>query len=122
MSFTLPELPYDKAALEPYISANTLNFHYDKHHKGYLNKLNELVENTDYQHMEIEELVTKVHGNNNTVPIFNNVAQVWNHTFYWNSMKKNGGGKPKDDGLLAKKFKMILVALTNFVKNFQIME
>lgn len=88
MSFTLPELPYDKAALEPYISANTLNFHYDKHHKGYLNKLNELVENTDYQHMEIEELVTKVHGNNNTVPIFNNAAQVWNHTFYWNSMKK----------------------------------
>lgn len=122
MSFTLPELPYDKTALEPYISVKTLDFHYDKHHKGYLNKLNELVENTDYQHMEIEELVTKVHGNNNTVPIFNNAAQVWNHTFYWNSMKKNGGGKPQDDVLLAKKFKMILVALTNFVKNFHIME
>ncbi|MFP3026151.1 MAG: superoxide dismutase, partial [Wolbachia sp.] len=103
MSFTLPELPYDKTALEPYISAKTLDFHYDKHHKGYLNKLNELVENTDYQHVKIEELITEVHGNSSNLPIFNNAAQVWNHTFYWNSMKKNGGGKPKDSSLLAKK-------------------
>ncbi|WP_250296002.1 superoxide dismutase [Wolbachia endosymbiont of Oedothorax gibbosus] len=118
MSFTLPELPYDKTALEPYISAKTLDFHYDKHHKGYLNKLNELVENTDYQHVKIEEIITKVHGNSDKVPIFNNAAQVWNHTFYWNSMKKNGGGKPKDSSLLAKKIQDDIGGFDKFYEEF----
>ncbi|MFP3032751.1 MAG: superoxide dismutase, partial [Wolbachia sp.] len=118
MSFTLPELPYDKTALEPYISAKTLDFHYDKHHKGYLNKLNELVENTDYQHVKIEELITKVHSNSGNLPIFNNAAQVWNHTFYWNSMKKNGGGKPKDGSLLAKKIQDDIGGFDKFYEEF----
>lgn len=118
MSFTLPELPYDKTALEPCISAKTLDFHYDKHHKGYLNKLNELVENTDYQHVKIEELITKVHGNSGNLPIFNNAAQVWNHTFYWNSMKKNGGGKPKDGSLLAKKIQDDIGGFDKFYEEF----
>lgn len=118
MSFTLPELPYDKTALEPYISAKTLDFHYDKHHKGYLDKLNTLVKDKDYEHMSLEELITKVQGNNETVPIFNNAAQVWNHTFYWSSMKKNGGGKPKEDTEIIKKIKDDLGGLEKFTETF----
>lgn len=118
MSFTLSELPYDKTALEPYISAKTLDFHYDKHHKGYLNKLNELVKDTDYAHMKIEELIAKVHGSSDKVPIFNNAAQVWNHTFYWNSMKKNGGSKPQEDSLLAKKIKDDIGGFDKFYEEF----
>ncbi|MGL9717977.1 MAG: superoxide dismutase [Wolbachia sp.] len=115
MSFTLPELPYDKTALEPYISAKTLDFHYDKHHKGYLNKLNELAESTD---VKIEELIMKVHGNSGKVSIFNNAAQVWNHTFYWSSMKKNGGGKPEEDSLLAKKIQDDIGGFDKFYEEF----
>ncbi|APR97762.1 superoxide dismutase [Wolbachia endosymbiont of Folsomia candida] len=118
MSFTLSELPYDKTALEPYISAKTLDFHYDKHHKGYLNKLNELVKDTDYEHMKIEELIAKVHGNSDKIPIFNNAAQVWNHTFYWNSMKTNGGSKPQEDSLLAKKIKDDIGDFDKFYEEF----
>ncbi|MDG7056462.1 MAG: superoxide dismutase [Wolbachia endosymbiont of Meromenopon meropis] len=118
MSFTLPELSYDKADLEPYISSRTLDFHYGKHHMGYLNKLNELVENTDYQYVKIEELIIKSHGNSKEIPIFNNAAQVWNHTFYWNSMKKNGGGKPKSDSLLIKKIRDDIGSFDKFYQEF----
>ncbi|MGL9732675.1 MAG: superoxide dismutase [Wolbachia sp.] len=118
MSFTLPKLPYDKTALEPYISAKTLDFHYNKHYRGYLNKLNELIENTDYQQEKIEELIMKIYINSDNIPIFNNAAQVWNHTFYWNSMKKNGGGKPQDDSLLAKKIKDDIGGFDKFYEGF----
>lgn len=90
----LPALPYDKKALEPVISESTLNFHYDKHHTGYLNKLNELIDGTDFATATLEKIITNAHGKEDKVAVFNNAAQVWNHTFYWQSMKPNGGGKP----------------------------
>jgi len=115
MSFTLPELPYEQQALEPYISAKTLDFHYNKHHKGYLDKLNTLVKDKDYEHMELKELITKAQGD---LTIFNNAAQIWNHTFYWSSMKKNGGGQPKEDTLIAKKIKDDLGGFEKFTEMF----
>ncbi|VVC42864.1 Manganese/iron superoxide dismutase, C-terminal,Manganese/iron superoxide dismutase, binding [Cinara cedri] len=115
MSFTLPELPYEQQALEPYISAKTLDFHYNKHHKGYLDKLNTLVKDTDYEHMELKELIVKAQGD---LPIFNNAAQVWNHNFYWSSIQKNGGGKPKEDTLIAKKIKDDLGGFEKFTEMF----
>ncbi|MGL9682194.1 MAG: superoxide dismutase [Wolbachia sp.] len=118
MSFTLPELPYDKTALEPYISARTLDFHYDKHHRWYLNKLNELIKNTDYQQAKIDELIMKVYVKSDKIPVFNNAAQVWNHTFYWNSMKKNGGGNPHNDSLLAKKIQDDIGGFDKFYEGF----
>jgi Fe-Mn family superoxide dismutase len=94
-------LPYEKKALAPFISENTLNFHYDKHHMGYLNNLNKLIEGTDFATATLEKIITESHGKSDKVGMFNNAAQVWNHTFYWHSMKQNGGGKPT--GALLKK-------------------
>ena len=79
-------------ALEPHISEKTLSFHYGKHHQGYVNKLNELVANTPFSNMSLEEVIEKSHQKN--APIFNNVAQVWNHTFYWESMTPKGAKQP----------------------------
>ena len=89
MSFELPELPYSSDALEPHISANTLSFHHGKHHAGYVTKLNAAIEGTDLAGLSLEEIVQKSDGGT-----FNNAAQVWNHTFYWNSLSPNGGGAP----------------------------
>ena len=89
MSFTLPELPYRKNALEPYISAETLEFHHGKHHNAYVTNLNKLVTGTPHEHKPLEEIIAASEGG-----IFNNAAQVWNHTFYWNSLKPGGGGEP----------------------------
>lgn len=94
MSFVLPKLPYAKTDLEPYVSRDTLNFHYDKHHQGYVTKLNELVEGTEFAGMELEDVIRETEGQKDYSAIFNNAAQVWNHTFYWHSMKKGGGGTP----------------------------
>lgn len=91
MAFELPNLPYELNALEPYISKETLEYHYGKHHRAYVNKLNELTQNTEYADMRLEEVIKRTQSG----PIFNNAAQVWNHTFYWNCMKPNGGGSPK---------------------------
>ncbi|WFW29775.1 MAG: superoxide dismutase [Wolbachia endosymbiont of Menacanthus eurysternus] len=119
MSFTLCELPYDKAALEPYVSTRTLDFHYEKHHRGYLNKLNELIrDNTDYQQIKIEELIMRIHGNNDEILIFNNAAQVWNHTFYWSSMRRNGGGNPKNNSFIAKKIQNDIGGFDKFYEDF----
>lgn len=93
--FNLPTLPYGLNALEPHISEKTISFHYGKHHQGYLNMLNKLVEGTDYANTSLNDVVNKSHGRIEDVAIFNNAAQVWNHTFYWNSMKPNGGGVPQ---------------------------
>lgn len=87
MAFELPALPYAKDALEPHISAETLDFHYGKHHNTYVTKLNGLVEGTDLANKSLEEIVKSSSGG-----IFNNAAQIWNHTFYWNSLSPNGGG------------------------------
>ena len=91
MSFTLPELPFAQDALEPHISARTLSFHYGKHHAGYLGKLNAAVAaDAGLRGKTLEEIILSADGG-----LFNNAAQVWNHTFYWNSLSPNGGGAPK---------------------------
>jgi Fe-Mn family superoxide dismutase len=89
MAFELPALPYEKNALEPHISAETLEFHYGKHHATYVTKLNGLIEGTDLANKSLEEIVKNSDGG-----VFNNAAQVWNHTFYWQSLSPNGGGEP----------------------------
>ena len=91
--FKLPPLPYAENALEPVISARTIGFHYGKHHQGYVNNLNKLVTGTPLADQPLEAVV-KVTANPDQTAIFNNAAQVWNHTFYWNSLKPKGGGKP----------------------------
>ena len=92
--FSLPPLPYADNALEPLISANTLSFHYGKHHKTYVDNLNKLVEGKDLAAMSLEDIIKKSAGNPDMAGVFNNAAQIWNHTFYWDSLEPNGGGKP----------------------------
>ncbi len=90
MAFELPALPYAKNRLVPHISEETLDFHHGKHHQTYVTNLNNLVPGTEFEGLSLEEIIVKSSG-----PIFNNAAQVWNHTFYWEGMKPNGGGEPK---------------------------
>ena len=97
--FTLIKLPYAENALEPAISARTISFHYGKHHAAYVEKLNELVAGTDYEHMSLEDIVKKSARSEKDKAIFNNAGQNWNHEFYWHSMNPKGGepaGKIKD--------------------------
>jgi len=96
MAFSLPPLPYDKPALAPHISAETLDFHYGKHHQAYVTNLNKLLEGKPEASKSLEDIILSSDGG-----VFNNAAQVWNHTFYWNSMKPNGGGQPAGDLLAA---------------------
>jgi Fe-Mn family superoxide dismutase len=90
----LSPLPYAENALEPVITAKTLSFHYGKHHKGYVDNLNKLIGGTEYSVLTLEKIITSTAGKPEKTAIFNNAAQTWNHTFYWNSMKPNGGGEP----------------------------
>jgi Fe-Mn family superoxide dismutase len=92
MAFTLPELPYSKDALAPHISAETLEYHHGKHHKAYVDNLNKLLDGKPEAGKSLEEVIMSSDGG-----VFNNAAQIWNHTFYWSSMKPNGGGKPTGD-------------------------
>jgi Fe-Mn family superoxide dismutase len=85
----LPPLPYEKNALEPHISAETLDFHYGKHHQTYVTNLNKLTDGTEFAGMALEDIIKRSSGG-----VFNNAAQVWNHTFYWNCLSPNGGGEP----------------------------
>jgi len=94
MSFTLPQLPYAKDALAPVISANTLDFHHGKHHNAYVTNLNNLIQGTDLADAALTDIIKKTAGDAAKAGVFNNAAQVWNHTFFWNSMKPGGGGKP----------------------------
>ena len=89
MAIELPPLPYEKNALEPHISAETLEYHYGKHHKTYVDNLNKMIEGTEFADMPLEDIIRKSQGG-----MFNNAAQVWNHTFYWNCLSPNGGGEP----------------------------
>ena len=89
MAIELPPLPYERNALEPHISAETLEYHYGKHHKTYVDNLNKMIEGTEFADVPLEEIVRKSQGG-----MFNNAAQVWNHTFYWNCLSPNGGGEP----------------------------
>jgi Fe-Mn family superoxide dismutase len=86
----LTELPYPRDALEPYISAETIDYHYGKHHAGYVDKLNKLIPGTEFESASLEQIITKA-----TVGIFNNAAQTWNHTMYWNCLSPDGGGTPQ---------------------------
>lgn len=92
MPFELPPLPYAQDALAPHISAETLEYHYGKHHQTYVTNLNKLVEGTEFENASLEDVILKSDGG-----LFNNSAQVWNHTFYWNSMSPNGGGAPSGE-------------------------
>ena len=93
--FSLPKLPYAENALEPVVSAKTISFHYGKHHKAYVDKLNELIAGTPYESMTLEEIVRKSAGNDKDKAIFNNAGQAWNHNFYWQSLSPKGG-KPSE--------------------------
>ena len=90
MEHTLPPLPYAKDALQPTMSAETLEYHYGKHHQAYVTNLNNLIKGTEFESLGLEDIIKKSSGG-----IFNNAAQVWNHTFFWHCMKPNGGGEPK---------------------------
>jgi Fe-Mn family superoxide dismutase len=111
MPFTLPSLPYEQDALEPHVSANTMSFHYGKHHNAYVTNLNKLIEGTDFAGATLEQIIAKSDGG-----IFNNAAQVWNHTFFWHSMTPAGGGKPS--GKLAEKIDADFGSFDKFREEF----
>ncbi|BBA34984.1 superoxide dismutase, Fe [Methylocaldum marinum] len=111
MTHELPPLPYAKNALEPHISAETLEYHYGKHHQTYVTNLNNLIAGTDFEKLPLEDIIKKSSGG-----IFNNAAQVWNHTFYWNSLKPNGGGAPA--GALADAINQAFGSFDKFKEEF----
>ncbi|WP_454457179.1 superoxide dismutase [Thauera phenylacetica] len=113
MEHTLPALPYAKDALAPHISAETLEFHYGKHHQAYVTNLNNLIKGTEYENLDLEAIVKKAPAGG----VYNNSAQVWNHTFFWNSMSPNGGGEPA--GALADAIKAKWGSFDDFKKAFQ---
>ena len=112
MAFELPALPYAIDALAPHISQETLEFHYGKHHQTYVTTLNKLTEGTDHENASLEEVILAADAG----PLFNNSAQVWNHTFYWNSMSPTGGGEPT--GELADKINSAFGSLDGFKEKF----
>jgi len=111
MTFELPKLPYPMNALEPHISSETLEYHYGKHHAAYVNNLNKLVVGTPFADSSLEDIIRKSSG-----PIFNNAAQIWNHTFYWNCLSPKGGGEPT--GLLAEKINKTFGSVAKFKELF----
>ncbi len=111
MEHKLPELPYAMDALQPHISKETLEYHYGKHHQAYVTNLNNLIKGTEFENLALEEIIKKSSGG-----IFNNAAQVWNHTFYWNCLKPNGGGEP--GGKLADAIKAKFGSFEEFKKQF----
>jgi len=111
MSFELPPLPYALDALAPLISKETLEYHYGKHHQAYVTKLNALTKGTPFEHLKLEEVITRSSGG-----IFNNAAQIWNHTFYWHCLKPNGGGEPRGD--LADAIKEAFGSFAEFKEKF----
>jgi Fe-Mn family superoxide dismutase len=117
MAYELPALPYDYTALEPVISKRTLEFHHDKHHAAYVNNYNSAVKETEFENKSIEEVIKAVAGDSSKTAIFNNGAQAWNHTFYWNCMKPNGGGTPT--GALADKINADFGSFDKFVEAFK---
>lgn len=117
MSFTLPELPYALNALEPHIGAKTLEIHHGKHHNAYVTNLNNLLKDSPLAGKSLEEVILASAKDPAKAGVFNNSAQVWNHTFYWNSMKPNGGGKPT--GELAAKIDADFGSYDTFVEEFK---
>lgn len=117
MGYKLPDLPYDYTALEPSISKSTLEFHHDKHHAAYVSKYNAAVEGTELDAKPIEDVIKAIAGDASKAGLFNNAAQAWNHSFYWNCMKPNGGGTPT--GALADKIKADFGSFEKFVEEFK---
>jgi len=117
MAIELPSLPYEASALEPFISANTLGFHHGKHHQTYVTNTNNLIKGTDLEDASLEKIVLSSANNAEKVGLFNNAAQVWNHTFYWKSMKKGGGGAPT--GAIAKKIEEDFGSYDAFAEAFK---
>ena len=117
MAFELPALPYAKDALEPHISAETLDFHHGKHHNTYVVNLNGLVEGTENADKSLEEIIMDSAGDASKAGLFNNAAQIWNHTFYWNCMAPNGGGAPT--GELAAKIDAAFGSYDAFKEQFK---
>lgn len=117
MAITLPELPYAKEALAPYISANTLDFHHGKHHKAYVDNVNKLIAGTDLEGKSLEEIIAAAAKDPAKAGIFNNAAQVWNHSFYWKCLKPGGGGPPK--GAIADKINAAFGGYDKFVEELK---
>jgi Fe-Mn family superoxide dismutase len=111
MAIVLPPLPWARDALAPHISAETIDYHYGKHHQAYVTNLNGLIKGTEFEQATLEEIVRKASG-----PVFNNAAQVWNHTFYWNGLSPKGGGEPT--GRLADGIKTAFGSFAQFVETF----
>lgn len=111
MAFSLPQSPYSRDALAPYISEETINYHYGKHHQTYVNKLNGLIEGTEFADKTLEDIITSSTGG-----IFNNAAQAWNHAFYWTCLAPNAGGEPT--GALAEAINKTFGSFTEFQKVF----
>ena len=111
MSFELPALPYAQDALEPHISAETLSYHHGKHHNAYVTNLNNMIKGTEFENSSLEEIVMKSEGG-----MFNNAAQIWNHTFYFNGLSPNGGGEPTGD--LAEKINATFGSFAEFKEKF----
>ena len=117
MTHSLPELPYASNALEPHISENTLSFHHGKHHNTYVVNLNNLVKDTDMADKSLEEIIMATANDASKMGLFNNAAQIWNHSFYWHSMSPDGGGAPT--GAIANKIASDLGGYDKFVEDFK---
>jgi Fe-Mn family superoxide dismutase len=117
MAYELPALPFDYTALEPYISKSTLEFHHDKHHAAYVNNYNAAIAGTDMDSMAIEDVIKSIAGDASKAGLFNNAAQAWNHSFYWNCIKADGGGTPT--GAIADKITADFGSFEKFVEAFK---
>lgn len=117
MALSFPDLPFAKDALEPYISAKTFEFHHGKHHRAYVDNGNKLIAGTEFEKQDAETIVKKVVGDSSKVGIFNNVAQAWNHSFFWKCMKPKGGGAPT--GAVALKIKADFGSFEKFAEELK---
>jgi Fe-Mn family superoxide dismutase len=117
MIFKLPELPYAEDALEPYLSAKTLQFHHGKHHKAYVDTLNKLAEEQSLEGQTLEQLIAATYCDESKMTVFNNAGQVWNHNFFWPCMKKGGGGEPS--GALARAIQYDFGSFDTFAEQFE---
>jgi Fe-Mn family superoxide dismutase len=117
MAIELPLLPFSKNALEPYISSQTIGYHYGKHHNTYVINTNNLIKETDLENVSLEEIIKISFKNPAQIGLFNNAAQVWNHTFYWNSLSPNGGGAP--NGKIAAMINQDFGSYDDFAKHFK---
>lgn len=111
MAFTLPELPYSRDALEPHMSKETLDYHYGKHHKAYVDKANSMIEGSGFEKAPLDQVVREATGG-----LFNQTAQIWNHTFFWHSLSPNAGGEP--GGALAKELEKSFGSVDDFKQKF----